>query len=511
MSLQESLDLLAEIEESYPVNEWTAEDILLWPLFRAQLSYASSQPTLGKSGGPPPGQKFRRLKTLIDAGLAPWKDRTQNTPFSEPADALILTYSCARQARLQNRYYDTLLGPIVQLLDAAGRSSRVWEFSFVEPYRLPRATPSCLIQHQLFALQLRHALSQRRMERVELPRFDEVITLLGKRGFHYDFLARDPFLREFAHILRLRDLFGEALDRVHPRIVFTANVSRYEMGLYLACRERAILSVEVQHGVQGDLHGQYAQWTCPPPEGYALLPEAFWSWDQASAETINRWSRRCAPHHRAQVGGIPWFDACAGLDPVLIAPKLADLLKPDPARKVLLITLQPPHLIYDDGTLLPEFVLQTMQRQEPGWIWWLRFHPTMRRNDSALASQLRTRGIRAEFEVANEIPLALLLRRADLHLTHSSSTVLEAERFGVPSIVWSSYGAGLFQEAARAGHCYTALSSDDLNATVRRLLAGGRQEPLVDSSRPSEVLQRFWTDHASLKKDSVPGNPTVNL
>jgi hypothetical protein len=45
----------------------------------------------------------------------------------------------------------------------------------------------------------------------------------------------------------------------------------------------------------------------------------------------------------------------------------------------------------------------------------------------------------------------MLLNQSNVHCTHSSSAVIEAELVGVPSIVWSAYGAELFDAQIRSG------------------------------------------------------------
>lgn len=508
MSLKESLDLLAEIERDYPVNDWSAEGIRLWPLVRTHLSYLSSQPHFGKGAAPRLQEKLRRVGTILNAWVAPLRDRRNHLPFAAPARAFMLTYSFSRQARLPGGHYDTLLGPIQRLLEERQQTSHVWEFSHAEPYRLPRATPSYLIEKKFLGIHLRQALRPHRPGQVQLPRYAEACAMLRKRNFFYPMLDSDRILRELGHILMLRELFRRALEVIRPEFAFTSNVGRFEMGLYLACLERGILTVEVQHGVQGDLHGQYSRWTCPPAEGYELLPGAFWSWDAESAATINAWSRACAPRHRALNGGIPWFDYCNRIDPAEVVPRFAEALKPDPRRKVALVTLQPSALIYTDHTLIPPPVLEAMQRQGRSCTWWVRFHPMMKRDDTTLRALLRDRGIDAELEVANDVPLALLLRRADLHLTHSSSTVMEAERFGIPSIVWSDYGASLFGSTLSAGHCVRALTVEELDAAIRRALDSGGYSPRREPSSSLQALGEIQ-ELASALRTRIPAGESA--
>ena len=51
------------------------------------------------------------------------------------------------------------------------------------------------------------------------------------------------------------------------------------------------------------------------------------------------------------------------------------------------------------------------------------------------------RGLPATLELPSTLPLYALLRAADVHVTYSSSTVVEAEAFGIGSVLLGRYGA----------------------------------------------------------------------
>jgi hypothetical protein len=56
-----------------------------------------------------------------------------------------------------------------------------------------------------------------------------------------------------------------------------------------------------------------------------------------------------------------------------------------------------------------------------------------------------------EIDAPTAVPLHALLRYADLHLTHSSTTVIEAAQFGLRSILTSDWGAELFGTYVESG------------------------------------------------------------
>jgi len=89
-----------------------------------------------------------------------------------------------------------------------------------------------------------------------------------------------------------------------------------------------------------------------------------------------------------------------------------------------------------------------------------------------LAESTRDRAV--DIDECTDLPLHALLSHTDVHLTHSSSTVIEAAQFGVRSVVTSAYGAELFTPAIDAGMANVALD-DNPRLLVDRLVALARE------------------------------------
>jgi hypothetical protein len=78
------------------------------------------------------------------------------------------------------------------------------------------------------------------------------------------------------------------------------------------------------------------------------------------------------------------------------------------------------------------------------WSWWIRLHPAMVESPAAIRQVLMVPGAVVAVEEPSAMPLYALLPVADVHMTHSSSTVIEAEASGLRSVITSRYGAELF-------------------------------------------------------------------
>lgn len=470
------MSLLGDLESRVPVKDWTIDGVRVWPLFRVLLyshlsiSLRGPEPSRGRTLASKPA-------LLLDACLAPFREPGRNLPRTAPAEVFVLSYAAVRQARLPGGCFDIRTGPIIEDLTRRRIGSHVWEYSQTVPYRFPRHNPTHLVQREFYLSRL----LRRTPREIRLRDFAAALETLRSHGVDFPFLREEPFVAGVVRLLALRDRFDRALEAIDPCLAFTSNTGPYELALNLACRRRDIPTIELQHGVFGPLHGHYSGWTSVPPEGYELLPFSYWCWDTAAAGPINQWAGACAPRHQAVVGGNPWLDYCEALDP-----------GPDDGRKKVLVTLAPPERVYPDGRLLPEFVLDAFSKADKSWVWWVRPHPLMTPELPELEAEFRRRGLDADFETARESPLPLLLRRADLHATHSSSAVAEADRCGVGSVVWSRLGADLSAEWIVSGACDVAFDADALASALVRRMGLGRRRPAPSPAPPfPETLDRY--------------------
>jgi hypothetical protein len=174
---------------------------------------------------------------------------------------------------------------------------------------------------------------------------------------------------------------------------------------------------------------------------------------------VDQWASSQQQPHRSIVGGHPFLEAWRS---GAIAPdrqakgQLEELLESSAGKVRVLVTLQA-HLIFEE-TLGP---LLSAMKARRGVAWWLRLHPAALDDRAAVEAQIRRTGAEfVEVDRSTSLPLPMLLAAAHCHATHSSSTVLEAQAMGLPSIVWSRYGAQLFSARRQSPLLRTALDGD---------------------------------------------------
>jgi hypothetical protein len=494
MTHREFVAWLAEIERQFPVAAWRIDGICVWPLVRLSLyawNFHASTPGHSLAAG------RRRLLSLVATGLACWArasvaDRAARRPAIARAEAVFLSYSIGVQGRLENRRYNPLTGPYVDLAERAGLRTLVWETSPFGEYNVPRYTPSALVQPTMMRERLLSQVLPLPASVLELQGYDAFLARVEDAGLTLPHRDMVRLRRDVLYLRRQADTFARWLRRVRPHVAFVADTGLREQALCLACRELGIMSVEIQHGVQGEYHPSYGSWSAVPPTGYETRARVFWCWDRASAEAINRWAGRAPDAHLAIIGGDPWREMWARRDDPLVEACHRDI----DARKHaiggthhVLVTLS------SNRELLPAPVAEAIGRSPAEWRYWIRLHPvdqaTRRREACDVLPQL---GLSLDLmDYATALPLHALLREVDCHVTVGLSTVIrEAEEAGVGSVSILPDARELFPVEVARGTLAVAETGDEVIAAIRRHLAhpipAAQREPVDPEAAMRRVL-----------------------
>lgn len=484
MIRREFVEWMHSIEAQFPVTSWTVRDLHVWPLIRLSLysaTFQSGSPAHSLAAG------WRRLGGNVGRGLAEWTrayigDRKANRRPWEPADAVFLASSIGRRPLLDGKRFDVRSGPFVALLQRLGARALVWEMSPFGDYNIPRHTPSFLLQPHLIGLRAACQVIPLGDDRVALPGFDGFLGRVREAGLTFAHSDVGRIRRDVLYLRRLADRFAGWLRRSGPRLGFVANTGLQEQAFCLACRELGVISVEVQHGVQGDLHPSYGSWFSVPPDGWETRARVFWSWDEESAAAINRWAAFAPARHIAINGGDPWRDMWMD-EASKLSRRTDELIEARKAasgkRRHILVTLS------SQGPVVPSALLEAIRSSPADWHYWFRLHPVNQAPRRAEAEQvLAPLGVDLGLmEFATEIPLYALLRQMDCHLSVGLSTVVtEAAALGLPSIACGREAPDFYQVETAAGLLLVATTPSDILESLRRVLSEGRRP--VEPHRP---------------------------
>jgi len=471
-------DLLNEAEARFPVHDWTVAGVHAWPLLRMRYGF-------GLIEGQDPGAAVRASRALnVLRGparrfLARMQDHTRNASLDAPAEIVLLSDGIS-YANVGGVWVEKFCDPLIREFEQ--RHLRCVLLSPLHAYRVPRRTPSHFIQPELDRMTIRAlaaALPPGDLE--EYASFERWARSHGHPAPTAQWL-RQTCLR--VHLMA--GSFRRILERTGSALGLVVNYySLIGMAFVLACRKAGLPVADIQHGVGGELHFAYGRWVRVPAGGFNLLPTHFWCWDQDDAAAINTWG--AATGHRALVGGnlwlTHWLDTAAPY--VKEAKDRVDAIRSrHPDSLHALMTLQFP--VESEPT---RALLTTLRAASPDVFWWIRLHPGLLAERSRVEAMLGTHE-HVELQAATDLALPALLRHMDVHVTHSSSTVLEAAALGVPSVITSAFGAEQYPRQVREGMAIKA-GIHDLTEAVRKAARRKGSWPAAPPARSTAAVEEL--------------------
>ena len=227
------------------------------------------------------------------------------------------------------------------------------------------------------------------------------------------------------------------LKKSIPKIVLGVQP---EPALCAAAKDLNIDVYDIQHGVVAISDWPYAKEIAQ--NFFSDAPKGILLWDTNSLKTASRWAR--ANNIELIEVGNPWFERfkVKNKNDKLINGQKASFSFTANKEKNILISLQPKlkDLHYSDiefdGILFEELKQIIAMRTDVNWL--IRLHPDHFRNKEVdimfnYFEQTFANSSHVNWLEATSAPLPLLLSEVDLHITDSSSVVIECAWFKIPS------------------------------------------------------------------------------
>lgn len=484
MLRSELMDLINECEALFPVDKWFMENIHVWPLIRNGLFFdnADEYQTLSSLNTYKSKTVYRMvqiskiIKSLLSFSYAYITDYKKNSMPVRQFDAVFLSNGVSF-LWLKNAWYEKFCDPIMDTLREKNISCFL--MSCGRKCLFPRYSSSMLIQPQLDLSRIRDMLLSERTNCAQerMIEFQEMIDFLAER---YDSIIL-PDIRiirkNINSIKTLSKVFKRILKMINPSIGLLVSYYSLEgMAFNLACHELGIRSVDIQHGLQGDLHVAYGRWEKVPEKGYELLPSIFWCWSNYETASIKRWCTKLISGHETIVGGNLLLELWRSGDDNIVRyyDKKISKIKKNYSSAIHILYALEGHEEIDKLELMAQIIKKTGTRYH----WWIRLHPCFLNQRKKIRKRLSDNQILnyVELDAATDLPLYALLRHIDIHVTTFSSTVIEAEAFGVPSVILEQLGAELFSNQILSGWAIPAYTIGSIIPAIQTQL--NRKESL---------------------------------
>jgi len=465
MTVEKIQDFLNQLEKKYDVDSWVIEDIHIWPIIRIDLMMnlyykVHKKDTTEINIWFKIHQTLKILSNTFSFYYAQLLDNQHNSKINL-ADAVFLSDSDTR-TRAGDVWYDKFCDPIVDYFNSKKIATLVIEKS--QRYVFPRYRKSKYIQHQLDYILVKSAISSKSYNE-NLKDYDKFLDFLDSKNLEIPLPELKRIRLITSVIIAYSKYFKNILQKTRARMGFT--VSYYNpvgMGFNLACRGLGIPSVDIQHGIQGDYQGAYGRWYKIPKKGYELLPSIFLCWSNHEAETIKKWNTLVSEWHKPVISGNVWMQFWNTHEKL----KERDALIHQKNKNYILVTFS---TIDSQNEILIKKIKETIPLLDRNVFFRFRLHPTDLKKKLFIERLLTENKIEAyDIDKATNAPLYAILPEVDIHITYASATVLEAESFGIPSIIISRDEGKHFSDQIARGSAVVATNKQQLKKYIEVFL-----------------------------------------
>ena len=475
MLRSELMDLINECEGLFPVNEWVIADVHVWPLIRNGLFFDNADEYRKLYSSSLHKTKITRrlvqipkiISSITRYFYAYFADHKKNAKVVKSCDVVLLS-GIITFSWLDHIWYEKFCDPIIDAFRAKNISCFLMTPG--RKFLFPRYSSSTFIQPRLDLNRMRGLLLYGNTVKDYdwLVEFQKMNDYLASRHNTIILTNLNALYENTISIRYMSEIFKKIFKQINPSVgLLVAYYSLEGMAFNLACRDLGIPSVDLQHGLQGDLHVAYGRWKSLPQGGYELLPSMFWCWSNYEAASIKKWFAKPSLGHSAFVGGNLFLE--------MWRSNIKNDIVGYYDENILLIKNCLPnvtHILYtlegNEEIDKLRLMIKIMRKLGPAHHWWIRLHPGFLDQRKMVMKILSDNDALNYIEInaATDFPLYALLRHMDVHVTTISSVVIEAEAFGVPSVLLDKLGPELFEKQILSGWAIPAFTVDTIMLAI---------------------------------------------
>lgn len=410
---QEILKFLNGFEAEHQTEDWVYGGFKVWPILKTTLFLRIVQEVEANNNAKQLGS-FNSLKRTLKRTILSFSLKKVKL---DPVDYLFFSGVNFRESfngESFNKFYD----PIGDRLDKKSKHFIFLEYGDkIQQKNYKGRGMNTQLIYSYFE-------SKIKMEEIDYSKWneiDEFIAFFENKVSSQRFSVQKEIKDTLKKVFIWKASFDWILDQTKPSKIFL--LSYYNIpcfGLLIAARNRGIECIDIQHGTQGALHSAYSGFK----EDYSILPSIFWLWDQKTESQLRENFNFSS--FKTKVGGNPWH--------CFLNNKSTELNQRKPS---IIYTLQPLNPIID------EYVIETILKTKDEYAWLIRLHPRIDTSSKdSLIEKLKSLEIfdQVLWDLANETPLPLLLKEADLHISKFSGCITEAADLGTFSIILETIG-----------------------------------------------------------------------
>lgn len=437
LSPSEILDFLLKLEEDYPVTKWKLFGFHIWPILRISLgmklslqSFIAEDNQLVSSNSSVISES---VQSIVNSICNSFNDSDNNQSLNKKYDTVFLNVSSTRYFKLGEKWFNPFSDSFISFFEKANISSLVLEYPDIKERKIPRYRPSKYIGTELNMMNI-NVLIQKYFEKIDISGLEKFDSFLNEVNLPADF-----FFKKILRVINYSVYFQKILKKTNSSLCIIEGYYSYiAMGFLLAAHKQNIKCIDIQHGVQSENDFLYSNWSAIPETAYELLPDIFWCWSEVEKQNVDKWIHKTNGKFFSIAGGNPVLEV--NEEDEYVNSVSEEINSKSESGNVINVLYT-----HQASFELSDLLVNAIKNSPDNWKWWIRFHPQYPDAKNKVMYLLdRFNFPNIVLDKVSEFPLPLLLKNMDLHVTEFSSTVLEAEMLGVPSILLSKSGKYLF-------------------------------------------------------------------
>lgn len=454
MTEKENVKFLVGIESKFPVEQWNINGRFVWPIVRNIIATHNREGYIAKDAK---SNKFsNRVYQFFEEVKIATKFPIYN-PFARSSKSVLIFHDNSDRSILLNdgSNYDRFLDPFVDCFRDKNIPILNIEQSHYRKTVKTHYSVQCLDFIFLW-VRIYNILCPQK-GKVYLPQYNEFLNFVPSDLKNK--LTIKNIQHEVGLIGRLSSIM-KFIIKAHKvkLVVFECWYDVYRLAWSLACHDLGINAIDVQHGRGGSTgHDFYAEWTKFPDNGkYEMMPNIFWTWTHEDKKAIDSWNTNI---ELAYNGGKPINMV---IERIRKNINISNLEKLSSNLPVILITLQ-------WGTVYPKWFINFIKENNEKYNWLIRCHPVkdvMQYNfikDVRNISNVYIDGI-------ENLPIELLLEYVNVHVTSSSSVIVDAAMVGKSSIMINQKFEKSFSKYIEKNILITAFNANGLQEAIKMIL-----------------------------------------
>lgn len=447
-------NFITQIEKDFPINNWEIYGIKIWPFIRIRLFFylineielSKKQTQFLKPTTPILKRKIsERLITFLKYGL---KSRIANSLgiiysylwiYNLPKKSYLFLGTDAHRVVYKNSRFNRYFDVYIEQNNLKDDSIYFeYDNKQVENYyneKLIYKYNSALTFFKKYKIKVKKRISMKdEKSYISFLSFLYKIEQTNRFATEYN---TEKIKKLFLNISYNVIFFKKVLKKVKPKEIFILCYYSDEiMSLIHVANILGIKTIEMQHGSQTDAHLAYGSWNNIPKEGYSTIPSEYWCWDTDSANVLSKWINNTTKYS-VKITGNFWVNYWKKID---LEYKYKDFI---------LYSLQPLPITIEE--LFPINIINLIKNTPQ--LWFIRLHPRQYEFKKHIEYFLNLNKVldKVNIEDATNDPLPLLLKYSIIHITHSSTTVIEASFFNKQTILINEIGKDYYPELINSG------------------------------------------------------------